>query len=68
MHCYCKKSLDEMGSIDGTYDLFLEFNSTLTKSASPCFEWKFAYDNYFYLVIIAGAMIGLINGLCVFIF
>lgn len=32
MHCYCKKSLDDFGSIDGTYDLFLEFNSTLSKA------------------------------------
>lgn len=68
MHCYCDKVLKENGTVDGTYELFKAFNSTIPKDESPCFEWKFAYDNYFYLVIISGAMIGAINGVCVFIF
>ena len=68
MHCYCKKYLDDEGSIDGTFNLFQAFNETLPQAESPCFEWKFAYDYYFYLVTISGAMIGAINGVCVFLF
>jgi hypothetical protein len=46
----------------------MEYNSTLTQETAPCTEWKFAYDNMFYLVIISGAMIGIINSICVAIF
>jgi hypothetical protein len=35
---------------------------------SPCVDWQFAYEFNFYLVIIAGAMIGMINVVCVVIF
>ena len=35
---------------------------------SPCEDWKFVYDNSMYLVIITGAMIGIINAICCFIF
>ena len=34
----------------------------------PCSDWKFVYDNSMYLVIITGAMIGVINGICCALF
>jgi hypothetical protein len=34
----------------------------------PCTDWKFIYENSMYLVILTGAMIGIINGICCFIF
>jgi hypothetical protein len=36
--------------------------------AEPCEEWKFIYEYSMYLVILTGAMIGVINGICCFIF
>lgn len=44
------------------------YNATLPRDESPCVEWKYAYDNNFYLVIIAGIILGAINGVCVFLF
>ena len=35
---------------------------------SPCGTWVFAYEYFFYLTIITGAMVGLINTICVEIF
>lgn len=68
LHCFCKKTLDSHGNIDPSIIIFQAFNSTLPPDHSPCVEWKFAYDNNFYLVIIAGIILGAINGICVFLF
>jgi hypothetical protein len=44
----------------------LEVNPGLDED--PCGDWKFVYENSMYLVIITGAMIGVINGICCAIF
>jgi len=64
--CYCKAYNDKNGGIAGTEPLFLAIDSTL--EANPCEEWKFAYDNNTYLVIISGAMISILNVICVMVF
>jgi hypothetical protein len=35
---------------------------------NPCEKWKFSYEFEVYLTIISGAMIGLLNTICVAIF
>ena len=35
---------------------------------NPCEEWKEKYEKSFYMLIISGAMIGVINSICVAIF
>lgn len=66
LHCFCKKWNDDNGGITGTEPLFLALDPTLEDN--PCEEWKFAYDYNFYLVIISGAMISVLNAICVVIF
>jgi hypothetical protein len=66
LHCFCKNYNDANGGVEGTYELFLALDSSLEES--PCEAWKFAYDYNFYLVIISGAMISVINAICVVIF
>ena len=45
---------------------FLELDSSLEEN--PCEEWKWIYQNNFYLTIISGAMIGMLNSICVALF
>ena len=67
LHCYCLKAYNENGGdITSTYADFLKKDPNLVES--PCVEWKFAFVYNFYLVIIAGAMIGILNSICVAIF
>jgi len=58
--------MDKQSSITSTEPLFLELDKTL--KANPCEEWLFAYEYNFYLVIISGAMIGILNAICVAFF
>jgi len=67
LSCFCKGYYNENAySVEGTLDLFLEQDATLTES--PCVEWLFAYENNLYLVAMAGIIIGLVNTVCVVIF
>ena len=54
------------GNVESTFALFKEIDADLKEN--PCKEWKFSYDFAFYLTIISGAMIGLLNTICVAIF
>jgi hypothetical protein len=54
------------GDVSAATAEMLLVNPTLDES--PCDDWKFVYENSMYLIIITGAMIGVINGICCFIF
>ena len=64
--CFCKVYNEKNGGVAGTEALFKAIDSKIEEN--PCEEWKFAYDNNFYLVIISGAMISILNVICVVIF
>ena len=67
MHCYCLDVYNTYGGdVTSTFPLFKKFDPNLEKN--PCEEWKFSYEFAFYLTIISGAMIGIINAICVAIF
>jgi len=48
------------------FPLFKKVDAGL--KVNPCEEWKFSYDFAFYLTIISGAMIGILNAICVALF
>lgn len=66
VHCYCLTWYNENGNIDGTIPILKAAGPKLTEN--PCEEWLWTYQNSFYLVILTGALVGVINGLVVFIF
>jgi len=45
---------------------FQKFQNDLAEN--PCEKWQFSYEFEVYLTIISGAMIGLLNTICVAIF
>ena len=65
-HCYCLEVYNTEGSIDSTKAKFLKLDPGL--EATPCEEWLWVYQNAMYLTIIAGAMISVINAVCVTMF
>jgi hypothetical protein len=72
MHCYCLTYYNANGTVEGSE---LEFEKIGWEEGMleegqepPCQEWLWIYQNAFYLTIISGAMIGVINGLVCFIF
>lgn len=66
-HCFCLTAYQKTGGdVSATYDEFIAIKPDL--DTDPCDDWKFVYENSMYLVIITGAMIGVINGICCFIF
>jgi hypothetical protein len=66
LHCYCRHWLEENGEVAST---FKEFKTVAPQlEVTPCKDWEFAYNFSFYLIIIAGAMISMINVVCVVIF
>ena len=67
MHCYCLSVYNiNGGSVEPAFPLFKKIDADLEKN--PCEDWKFSYDFAFYLTIISGAMIGMLNTICVAIF
>lgn len=67
MHCYCLDVYNlNGGNVQPAFAQFKEVDADLVKN--PCDDWKFSYDFAFYLTIISGAMIGLLNTICVAIF
>jgi len=67
LHCYCLQVYNTNGgNVQSAFPLFKKIDPELKKN--PCEEWKFSYDFAFYLTIISGAMIGLLNTICVAIF
>lgn len=66
LHCYCRTWLETNGEVLSSLAEFQTVAPELVES--PCKEWRFAWDFSFYLIIIAGAMIGMINVVCVVIF
>ena len=66
-HCFCLTAYNKFGGdTSSTLAEFLEVNPGLDED--PCGDWTFVYENSMYLVIITGAMIGLLNTICVVIF
>lgn len=65
-HCYCLSIYNEEGSIDSTVELFQELDSSV--SPTPCEAWYEVYSQAMYLTIAAGAMISIINSICVAMF
>ena len=66
MHCYCLAYLNEHGNIDGSKAALLEVDPSLQKD--PCAEWLPIYQDGFYLTMIVGALIGIVNTVVVAIF
>ena len=65
--CYCLKEYNDNGNdVSGALTAFQEERADMT--VNPCDEWKEKYEKSFYMLIISGAMIGVINGICVAIF
>ena len=65
--CFCLKQYnDNGGSVAGALAAFKEERPDQTEN--PCDEWKERYEKSFYMLIISGAMIGIINAICVAVF
>ena len=64
-HCYCLSYYNK-GTLPAALDAMLEVRPGLDED--PCGDWAFVYENSMYLVILTGAMIGAINGICVALF
>jgi len=45
---------------------FTEVEPTL--EVNPCIDWKWTYDNRQILIILSGALVGIINSICVALF
>jgi hypothetical protein len=71
-HCFCLSWLQANGTVTGSEEAFREVGwseADLEEDQEPpCQEWQYMYENAFYLTIISGAMIGIINGVVCFIF
>lgn len=65
LHCFCK-DFDKNSTIEDAYEVLLEIDPEL--EPNPCIAWKSSYSISFYLIIISGALISAINGICVFVF
>jgi hypothetical protein len=67
LHCYCLQVYQaNEGDVSSSFPEFLALDPTLEEN--PCEEWKWVYENNFYLIIISGAMVGLLNSICVALF
>ena len=67
MHCYCLAAYNENGgNVASTMEVWQGLRPDIEEN--PCEEWKWVYEKSFYLIIITGAMIGALNGICVALF
>ena len=66
-HCFCLAWYQANGTdISGTLEEFKKVDPGLAEN--PCEDWKYSYENAFYLTIITGACVGLINTIVCLIF
>lgn len=67
LHCKCLEIYnDNGGDVSTAFALFSVHVSGL--QVNPCEDWAFSYDYAFHLTIISGAMIGILNAVCVAVF
>ena len=67
LHCKCLEVYnDGGGDVSAAKPMFEEHVGPLPEN--PCEAWKVSYDYGAYLTIISGAMIGILNAVCVAIF
>lgn len=66
VHCFCLDFQTKNGTIDGSQELFLEVDDSL--DTDLCAQWQGFRSDSQMMIIITGAVIGAINGICVFLF
>lgn len=66
MHCFCLRIHNKDGNVGAAMPEFLEADPTTPENY--CEEWLWVFENNMYLTIITGALVGLLNTICVKIF
>ena len=67
LFCFCLEVYNTNGGdVSSALPVFRKIDSNFEEN--PCDSWKFSYEFEFYLTIISGAMIAVLNAICVAIF
>lgn len=66
MHCFCLRIYNEEDSVDSAMTLFQAQDPNVEKNF--CEDWLWVFENNMYLTIISGALVGILNSICVALF